>query len=80
MSREFTLENPRFWSPENPYLYKVRVTIYSGDTPIDIFKCDYGVYELAMTSNALILNRTEIKLKGVNYVEESRQRYERNLQ
>ena len=67
---KYTLENPRFWSPENPYLYKVRVTIYSGDTPIDIFKCDYGVYELAMTSNALILNRTEIKLKGVNYVEE----------
>ena len=70
IENEFALENPRYWSPDNPYLYTVRVSILSGESPIDIISCDYGVYELAVTSNALILNRAETKLKGINYIEE----------
>jgi hypothetical protein len=70
IENKFTFENPRFWSPDNPYLYTVRVTMFSGEAPIDMYMCDYGVYELAVTTNAIILNRTEIKLKGINYIEE----------
>ena len=70
VENELSLGNPRFWTPDHPYLYTVRVSILAGESPIDVYSCDYGVYELAVTSNALILNRTEIKLKGVNYVEE----------
>ena len=67
---KLTLDNPRYWSPEDPYLYTVKVSIYLGADPVDAFICDYGVYELTVKSNSMIFNRSELKLKGINYIEE----------
>lgn len=67
---KLTLSNPRYWSPDDPYLYKARVTIYLGTDPVDAYTCDLGVYELSVRSNSIIFNRSEIKLKGINYIEE----------
>lgn len=67
---KFNLSNPIFWSPDNPYVYTLRVTISFGQSVIDVYKCDYGFYELSEKTNLFIMNRNEIKFKGVNYVEE----------
>jgi hypothetical protein len=70
LETKFTFSEPVFWSPDNPHLYTARVTIYSGTEPVDVYKCDFGVYELAVKSNSIVLNRVEFPLKGVNYIEE----------
>jgi beta-galactosidase len=70
VENKFSLTSPLFWSPDYPYLYTLRVTIYSGQNVIDIYKCDFGLYEFSQRSNSFIINRSEIKFKGINYVEE----------
>jgi hypothetical protein len=65
-----TLNNPRYWSPDDPYLYRARVIIYLGSDAVDMFTCDFGVYELSVKSNSIIFNRSELKLNGINYIEE----------
>jgi hypothetical protein len=64
------LTSPVYWSPEYPYLYKLRVVISDGTNDIDVFQSDYGIYELSRKSGTVILNRAEFRFKGINYVEE----------
>ena len=70
VSNKFVLSSPSYWSPEYPYLYKLRVTVYSGEQVIDSYLCDYGIYDLSRKSGVLTLNNAEFKFKGVNYIEE----------
>ncbi len=70
LETKFTFSDPRFWSPDDPHLYTARVTVYLGGEAIDVYKCDFGVYELAVKSNSIVFNRVGITLKGVNYIEE----------
>ncbi len=70
VENKLSFNSPFFWSPDYPYLYTLRVTIYSGQTIVDIYKCDFGLYEFSQRSNSFIINRSEIKFKGVNYIEE----------
>lgn len=67
---KISLTNPQYWSPDYPYIYKLRVIISLGQEVMDIFQTDYGVYEFSQKTNTFMLNRAEIKLKGINYVEE----------
>ena len=67
VENKFSLSSPLFWSSDYPYLYTMRVTIFSGTTAVDIFKCDFGLYEFSQRSNSFIINRSEVKFKGVNY-------------
>ncbi len=67
---KLTLNNPRYWSPEDPYLYIAKVTVYLGTETVDAYTCDFGIYELSVKLNSIIFNRSEIKLKGLNYIEE----------
>jgi hypothetical protein len=70
IENKLTLSNPGFWSPENPHLYKIQVTVYLGSDAFDSYSTDFGVYELLIKSSAILLNGSEIKLKGINYIEE----------
>ncbi len=70
IENKLTLSNPGFWSPEDPHLYKIQVTVYLGADAFDSYSADFGVYELLIKQNALVLNGSEIKLNGVNYIEE----------
>jgi beta-galactosidase len=67
---KMTFSNPLFWSPDSPSLYTLRFIIMMGTDTIDIYECDYGVYEISQKSNTIYLNNSEIQFKGVNYVEE----------
>ncbi len=67
---KMTLPGPQFWSPDYPYVYRLKVTISSGSEIIDIYQSDFGVYEFSQKTNTFILNRAELRLKGINYTEE----------
>lgn len=70
VDNRLTLTSPQFWSPDYPYLYNIRVVLTYGTQQFDIYSTDFGVYEYSQKSNAVLFNRTEFKLKGVNYIEE----------
>ncbi len=67
---KFTLNAPVYWSPEYPYLYKLRVVISQGDEVIDSYQSDFGIYELVRKKGTLMMNNIEFKFKGINYIEE----------
>ncbi len=67
---KFELNGPVYWSPEYPYLYKLRVTIMQGDQVVDVYGSDFGIYELVRKQGILMLNNSEFKFKGINYIEE----------
>lgn len=70
ITNKLNIVNPESWTPDNPYLYTLRVTLSHGTDVIDILKSDYGTYELTLKSGSIYINRSELKLEGVNYVEE----------
>ena len=56
------LDQPRFWSAEDPYLYTL--VLRGGD---DIRTCKVGVRRVELKPNgAILINGREIKAKGVN--------------
>jgi len=67
---KFELNGPVYWSPEYPYLYKLRVTVSLGEEVIDEYRSDFGIYELVRKQGVLTLNNAEFKFKGINYIEE----------
>ena len=72
----FTLDNPKLWTPETPYLYKVEVTLYDGNGDKNLYD-DFGKVIDEKTFNVGIrtvrvskekgfqLNGVTRKLKGV---------------
>jgi len=70
VSNKFTVTSPVYWSPEYPYLYKLKVTVSIGEEIIDTYQSDFGIYELVKKSGNIVMNRTEFKFKGINYIEE----------
>jgi hypothetical protein len=70
ITNKLNIANPESWTPDNPYLYTLRVILSRGTDIIDILKSDYGTYEFTLKSGSIYINRSELKLEGVNYVEE----------
>jgi beta-galactosidase len=70
ITNKFTVISPLYWSPANPYQYKLKVTISQGEDIIDSYVTDFGIYELIRKPGAIVLNKSEFKFKGINYIEE----------
>lgn len=60
------LENPLLWSPENPYLYKVKVT-----TSTDSYTQKFGIRKIEVTDKEILLNDKAVYLKGFGMHEDS---------
>jgi len=59
---EFTLQNPKLWNAEQPYLYNITV---QADGELLVFST--GLREIKIAENgALLINGQSVKLKGVN--------------
>ena len=56
-----TVENPRLWSPEDPYLYELEI-VRNGDRR----KIRYGIRDCRVENGILLFNGKPIKWKGVN--------------
>lgn len=58
------MENCKFWSPENPYLYDANVQLLDGDEEIDAYSLPVGIREIKIAGNKLLINNKEVYLKG----------------
>lgn len=58
------IENCRFWSPEDPFLYNLNIELFENETLTDQYKLLFGVREIRIDGNKLLLNNKEIFLRG----------------
>ncbi len=63
-SLSLKLTSCRFWSPEDPYLYSLRVELMNGDHVIDEYEMPVGVREVSVKEGKLLLNGHPIYLRG----------------
>ncbi len=63
---EATLEVPdaRLWSPEDPYLYTLIVTLNEAGAIVDRYTLDIGIRTIAVEGTKILLNGKPIFLKG----------------
>jgi beta-glucuronidase len=54
----------RFWSPDDPYLYKLTVTLGDADETVDRYTLDVGIRTVAVQGDKLLLNGQPITLTG----------------
>jgi hypothetical protein len=60
------IENPRLWSPDDPFLYDVESTVLAGDLPVDCLCTTFGMREFSISGSGFTLNGERIFLRGGN--------------
>jgi len=58
------IPNVRLWSPDDPFLYTVSVTIEDGKNTLDHFSIETGVRTISTNDKQILLNGKPIFLKG----------------
>ena len=67
INQKIDINNPRLWSLEDPYLYRVVSVIKSGNTIIDVQKQRFGIRTLRFDANeGFFLNGKYVKIHGTN--------------
>ncbi|MCG8371983.1 MAG: beta-glucuronidase [Balneolales bacterium] len=71
-ANEFNLkiENPRLWSPSDPYLYKARVSLYVNSVIVDEYDEEFGIREIKVEGGKVLFNNEELFLAGFGKHEE----------
>lgn len=59
-----TVPDATLWSPENPHLYDLSVTLRRGDVPLDEYTLAVGVRTIHVQGNNLMLNDQPVRLRG----------------
>ncbi|MCD8093441.1 MAG: DUF4982 domain-containing protein [Bacteroides sp.] len=63
----FQLHNPRLWSLEDPYLYKMETSVWQNGKQVDVVVTPFGVRHIRFDADhGFFLNGKSVKLKGVN--------------
>lgn len=60
----FRVPKARLWSPDDPYLYKLSVTLNDAEQVVDRYTLDIGIRTVAVRGKELLLNGEPIFLKG----------------
>jgi beta-galactosidase len=64
-NQTITITNPKLWSPETPYLYKVITEIREGNNTIDCIETNFGIRSIHFDAQkGFLLNGKRIILKG----------------
>jgi len=63
---EIKLDNPRFWSPESPFLYELESRIVHNDAEVDRCTTFFGMREFKIVGGDFVLNGKKIFLRGGN--------------
>lgn len=62
-----TLNSPKRWNTETPYLYTVRTQVFQNGTEVDLYHTKFGVRTLRFDpDHGFYLNDKRVQLKGVN--------------
>ncbi len=70
-SFEFKIEDPLLWSPDNPQLYNLKISLIDGSgKTTDVENITFGIRKLEVKNSKLYLNGNPITLNGVNRHEE----------
>jgi beta-galactosidase len=64
--QEIRLSNPRLWSIQDPYLYRINTEIRSGNKIRDDKELKFGIREIRIDSSGLYINGVYTKVLGVN--------------
>jgi beta-glucuronidase len=61
----FTVQNPRLWSPKNPNLYVLHVTVSQAGRVVDEFHTQFGIRTTTTAGNKFLLNGKTAFFAGV---------------
>lgn len=65
IKQKITINNPRLWSPDDPYLYRVVSVVKSGNKVLDVVKDRFGIKTLRFDGNdGFFLNGKHVKIQG----------------
>ncbi|WP_407673226.1 glycoside hydrolase family 2 TIM barrel-domain containing protein, partial [Paenibacillus alkalitolerans] len=60
------IPNVKLWSPEQPHLYPLELSLYEGDEIVDTVELKIGVREIKMVAGkGMFINGRMIKVKGL---------------
>lgn len=69
-----TIQSPKLWSPETPYLYKIYVQISKDGKVVDDMAYDIGLRDVRVEKvkgrPGIFLNGMRYEIKGVEYIED----------
>lgn len=66
LEQNFIVDNPRFWSPENPDLYTAISEIYFNDKQVDQYTTRFGIRDIKFVADkGFFLNGEQRKFQGV---------------
>ncbi|MDQ8200165.1 glycoside hydrolase family 2 TIM barrel-domain containing protein [Pelagicoccus enzymogenes] len=62
-----TVENPRKWTAETPYLYRLTLSLKDGEgNVVDATACDVGFREVEVRGGQFLVNGNPVRFRGVN--------------
>jgi beta-glucuronidase len=70
--RRMTIDKPRLWSPANPFLYPVKITVRSGGRTVATYSLRSGVRSIKVSRGRLYLNGKPLNFRGVGVHEDNR--------
>lgn len=62
---DLTISNPQLWSPKNPNLYVMKVTIKQGSTTLDEYYTQFGIRTVKALVDKVYLNDNPVFLPGL---------------
>ncbi|MFI3305090.1 MAG: glycoside hydrolase family 2 TIM barrel-domain containing protein [Rikenellaceae bacterium] len=66
LSGSFDVSNPKLWSVDEPYLYKLKTELYAGSKKLDESITNVGLRKLSFDANkGFALNDVPTKMKGI---------------
>ncbi len=65
VSTTYTIDHPRLWSPESPYLYKTQVSLNEQGKPVGMQEATFGVRSFSFSAReGFVLNGKRVMLNG----------------
>lgn len=61
---DLLVENCRLWDQDDPFLYKLKILLQKDNVIIDEYTQEFGIREVKVEGNKLLLNNKSIFLKG----------------
>ena len=62
--QQMQVDNPNLWSPETPYLYRMRTRIMDGNELADEYVTPFGIRSIDYTTQGFFLNGKPYQIKG----------------
>ena len=67
----YSIDYPELWSPDEPVLYSVEVSLGNIDKPTDKISLDVGFRSISISDdNRLCINGKAVEVRGVNMAHE----------